>query len=134
MLPNFGGSDLLYRKVPMYAAISSASSRVNDMFGIFGCGSRRKKASFPALKFALFASDTNDGVASLPLSWVLETRDRTHTNAAPDENHIGIRCEHRLDQASNKRHHETDDQDTRFEKAGCLRGVGRSVRPNVHRG
>jgi len=57
------------RSDAIYAAISTASFRVSGKLGILGCGSRRKNASFSALKFCLRAIATNGGTSALACFW-----------------------------------------------------------------
>jgi hypothetical protein len=54
--------------------MSFAALRVSAMLGIFGCGFSRKKASFSALKPAVFAVVANSSGRGQP-------DDRTHTPA-----------------------------------------------------
>lgn len=45
--------------------MSPASVRLKGKFGIFGCGSSRKKASLSELKSGLRATDTKEGTSAL---------------------------------------------------------------------
>ena len=52
--------------------MSVASVRLKGKFGIFGCGSRSKKASLSALKFGLCATE-KEGTSALAWVWPLVT-------------------------------------------------------------
>src|SRR5262245_49599909 len=49
--------------------MSAASIRLRGKFGIFGCGSSRKKASLSGLKSGLRATDAKEGTSALAAVW-----------------------------------------------------------------
>jgi len=53
--------------------MSAASTRLNGKFGIFGCGSSRKKARRSGLKSGLRATDAKEGTSALAWVWLLVT-------------------------------------------------------------
>jgi len=61
--------------------MSPASFLLSEKFGIFGCGSRRTKATFSAVKSDLRAIAANGGTSALPASDHRQPRDRWRTSA-----------------------------------------------------
>ena len=53
--------------------MSPASVRLKGKFGIFGCGSSRKKASLSELKSGLRATDAKEGTSALAWVWPFAT-------------------------------------------------------------
>ncbi|MGY4350033.1 hypothetical protein ACVWXM_006526 [Bradyrhizobium sp. GM7.3] len=53
--------------------MSPASVRLKGKFGIFGCGSSRKKARLSELKSGLRATDAKEGTPALAWIWPFAT-------------------------------------------------------------
>lgn len=54
-----------FRSDPIYAAMSDASFRLSGKFGILGCGSSRKNATFSGVKSDVCAIAAKGGTSAL---------------------------------------------------------------------